>query len=130
MLEVPDAGEDERHTILVAARDDVLFLLTTSWLGDDVDADLARLLDGIIPSSSPTVPPLVPCLADAEHCSNGSPVGARGDCTAAGTTKSCDEKLRSPLEHTVAQVRSPTPRNAARPEPGVCSGTLNSSESE
>nr|ACN36684.1 unknown [Zea mays] len=49
MLEVPDAGEDERHTILVAARDGVLVLLTASWLGDDADAVLARLLDGIIP---------------------------------------------------------------------------------
>lgn len=49
MLEVPNAGEDERHAVLVAARDGVLVLLTASWLSDDSDAVLARLLNGVVP---------------------------------------------------------------------------------
>ena len=49
MLEVPNTGEDERHAVLVAARDGVLVVLTASWLSDDSDAVLARLLNGVVP---------------------------------------------------------------------------------
>ena len=49
MLEVPNTGEDERHTVLVAARNGVFILLTASRLSDDSDAVLARLLNGVVP---------------------------------------------------------------------------------
>lgn len=49
MLEVPNAGEDERDAVLVAARDGVLVLLTASRLSDDSDAVLACLLNGVVP---------------------------------------------------------------------------------
>jgi hypothetical protein len=49
MLEVPNAGEDERHPVLVAARDGVLVPDTASRLSDDPDAVLARLLNSVVP---------------------------------------------------------------------------------
>jgi len=49
MPEVPNTSEDERHPVLVAARDGVLVPSTASWLSDDSNAVLARLLNGVVP---------------------------------------------------------------------------------
>jgi hypothetical protein len=50
MPEVPRAGEDERHAVLVAARDGFLLPLASPRLRDDPDAAVARLLNGVLPS--------------------------------------------------------------------------------
>lgn len=56
MLEVPNPREDERHPVLVAARDGVLVPDTASRLSDDSDAVLARLLNGVIPGCRNSCP--------------------------------------------------------------------------
>jgi hypothetical protein len=48
--EVPDASDDERHAILVAAVDGVIVSHTSTRLSNDPDAVLARLLNGVVPS--------------------------------------------------------------------------------
>jgi len=50
VFEVPDAGEDEGHTVLVAAVHGVLVPDAAAGLRDHRDAALARLLHCIVPS--------------------------------------------------------------------------------